>query len=316
MFNLSPKVVHLAMRYLSISALDIMAKSKSEPSGPNCPKASLIPTCELDALIALRLALKLDESQSWLYESQAIDSLTDVSGIDREYDCSVYQQLLDKIVGTVFSLDLIKPQQGLDVEVLRQEIDWLIQKKEIQMCQSLDWNLSQLTGFDFLQLVLKASNESYDFSRLVAQVESFVRRSILLRDTYFLLFEDFYFYLGSLKLLSIKKGWKSFFPDLVQLLAMNSIDLDYSRLDQTILLLLSGEEEHIPYLLADESIMNDTQNFNELSYVNDKLSVVSRDILKVCSGPALSSQDDFSLVAFSKLEANQNTPKSEQSEKS
>ena len=45
-------------------------------------RAILIPNCELDALIALRLALKLDESQAWLYESQLIDTLTDVSGVD------------------------------------------------------------------------------------------------------------------------------------------------------------------------------------------------------------------------------------------
>jgi len=32
----------------------------------------------------------------------------------------------------------------------------------------MDWNLIQLTGYDFLNLVLMGSNETYNFKRLVA----------------------------------------------------------------------------------------------------------------------------------------------------
>jgi hypothetical protein len=115
------------------------------------------------------------------------------------------------LVNEIFHSKMIKPSANSSIEQIRKDINWIIQKRENEFCEILDWNMNQITGFDFIQLLLKASNQSYNFSRLLSQIEDFLCMSVINNQSYFLLFEDTYFYLASLKILALQKGWTSFF---------------------------------------------------------------------------------------------------------
>lgn len=169
------------------------------------------------------------------------DSLTEASGCEhQEVVTSVYQQLLDYIVCAIFRLQLIKTTPDSQVETIRKEVDLIIQEKEQQFCVALDWNLNQLTGYDFLQLLLQASNQGYNFKRLVAQIEALLSTSMSESKSYFLLFDDSYFYMAGLKLLAIQKGWRTFFTDLIQLVSDHQLDIDLPKLDQAFVMLLTS----------------------------------------------------------------------------
>lgn len=126
---------------------------------------------ELDSLVALRLALKVDETQIYLYEGVRKEGVEAISEPTANPPSSPYQKILDLIVGTLFRTKQVSVIRRGDQSTTKDKISESIQDREVQICESLGWNLNQLTGYDFLKLILKASNQNYDFSNLINLVE-------------------------------------------------------------------------------------------------------------------------------------------------
>jgi len=42
----------------------------------------------------------------------------------------------------------------------------------------MDWNLTTFTGYDFLELALDLSNDSYDFSKIMHTVHNYILKAI------------------------------------------------------------------------------------------------------------------------------------------
>jgi len=91
-YVLTPKTTHLAMKYLLISCLDqLKGLGKQDTADSNQRFADYTSHWELNSLVALRLALKQDESQPGLYKLYEFDSSTMKSGNQLVEETSVYQ---------------------------------------------------------------------------------------------------------------------------------------------------------------------------------------------------------------------------------
>ena len=62
----------------------------------------------------------------------------------------------------------------------------LIYDNEIGFLEAMGWNLVVHSGFDFLQLALDFSNDSYDFSKISKTVHAVILKSVKARREYFL----------------------------------------------------------------------------------------------------------------------------------
>jgi hypothetical protein len=64
-------------------------------------------------------------------------------------------------------------------------VNIFIQKTEADIMVANDWNLNSGTGSDILQLILKMSNHTYDFSKIFNKVKGDALRAIFQIDEEF-----------------------------------------------------------------------------------------------------------------------------------
>lgn len=103
----------------------------------------------LDALVALRLALKHNETQQD-HLMQDDESSTQTNTNYKGESSSTYQKLLDKMVKTIVELELL-PQS----EINEDSIGSVVQLREYQILIANDWNLMVNNGYDFVHMLAK-----------------------------------------------------------------------------------------------------------------------------------------------------------------
>lgn len=202
--GLSNKVPHLAMRYLVVAQNDAISRAKDSNSSSLRDLEQQRSLWELDSLIALRLALKQDETQIILYK----DAPGSDEGSLHKTENSPYQEILDQIVKAIFRLKLIEQEAMHNMDVVKNGISGVILDRETRICTSLDWNLNQLTGFDFICMLLHVSNTQFDFEPMIKLTCQVIKKAIVTHQIYFMHFDSEYFFMAALKFVAIKKGWE------------------------------------------------------------------------------------------------------------
>lgn len=115
-------------------------------------------TLKVEALICLRLAVKMNEKQMEMYERNIIDR--------NGRQMHIFKSLCTEIVSSILVVkdEIFDPRstQSFDTEIKDYQT-----YMETQILKSCNWNLNLPNGYDQMQALLKLSNGQYDFNKLV-----------------------------------------------------------------------------------------------------------------------------------------------------
>ena len=109
----------------------------------------------MKALICLRIAMKMEEVQSGLYEPTLVKNEIDAKNNVVKTAQSAYQDILDEIVKAMEKDENFQA----NIEYIT---NWM-QKLEFEICLSNSWNFQNGTGYEILQTALQICNPHYDF---------------------------------------------------------------------------------------------------------------------------------------------------------
>lgn len=120
--------------------------------------------CKLSvsAAVCMRLAIKFNESQSFLYE----DFIPQTCNNDTVV--CIHQDLVDQIALIMVESNFVdKPKRPDEVNQVFDRINDYILQKETLLLYANDFQLRKSTGFELLSVLLKISNDDHDFKPLL-----------------------------------------------------------------------------------------------------------------------------------------------------